>query len=147
MTTCLPFFTDYCIIPCFNHPKDHLTLQWFRVNEPAGIAGFFCPQNDASFEGEIGSLGQYNLQQKTLCCKTFGKQTTLPETNMAPENRPPNRKGSYSNHPFLGAMLVSGRVTTRNNNFATHGSIRGISRTQQLQPLDTLFGPRFWSPT
>ncbi len=39
---------------------------------------------------------------------------TLPETNskFAPENRPkPNRKGSYSNHPFLGAkMLVSGRV-------------------------------------
>ena len=32
------------------------------------------PQNDASFEGS-GSLGQYNLQQKTLCCKTFGKQT------------------------------------------------------------------------
>ena len=27
-----------------------------------------------------------------------------------PENRPkPNRKGSYSNHPFLGAMAVSFR--------------------------------------
>ena len=37
---------------------------------------------------------------------------TLPETNVfAPENRPkPNRKGLYSNHPFSGAMLVSGRV-------------------------------------
>ena len=36
---------------------------------------------------------------------------TLPETNgkFAPENRPkPNRKDS--NHPFSGAMLVSGRV-------------------------------------
>ena len=37
---------------------------------------------------------------------------TLPETNIfAPENRPkPNRKRSYSNHPFSGAMFVSGRV-------------------------------------
>ena len=37
---------------------------------------------------------------------------TLPETNIfAPENRPgPNRKQSYSNHPFSRAMLVSGRV-------------------------------------
>ena len=45
------------------------------------------------------------------------KRCTLPETNryIAPENRPkPNRKQSYSNHPFSGAnskMLVSGRVT------------------------------------
>ena len=36
---------------------------------------------------------------------------TLPETNIAPANRPgPERKGSSSNHPFSGAMLVSGRV-------------------------------------
>ncbi len=37
---------------------------------------------------------------------------TLPETNVfAPENRPKtNRKGSYSNHPFVGAMLVLGSV-------------------------------------
>ena len=32
------------------------------------------------------------------------EQKTLRETNMAPENRPgPKRKGSSSNHPFLGA--------------------------------------------
>ena len=39
-------------------------------------------------------------------------QLPSPETNeFAPENRPgPNRKRSYSNHPFSGAMLVSGRV-------------------------------------
>ena len=39
---------------------------------------------------------------------------TLPETNSSPLKigRAPNRKGSYSNHPFLGAnsLLVSGRV-------------------------------------
>ena len=40
--------------------------------------------------------------------------TNTPETNskFAPENQPsrPKRKGSSANHPFLGAMLVSGRV-------------------------------------
>ena len=53
-----------------------------------------------------------------LKCFTF----TLPETNiLAPENRPkPNRKQSYSNHPFLGAFAVSFRegtttVTTKEN--------------------------------
>ena len=36
---------------------------------------------------------------------------TLPETNIAPENRASQKETStYSNHPFLGAMLVSGRV-------------------------------------
>ena len=38
---------------------------------------------------------------------------TLPETNIARENRPSQKdpKGtSSSNHPFAGAMLVSGRV-------------------------------------
>ena len=36
------------------------------------------------------------------------QDATLPKTNIAPENIP---KGNwYSNHPFSGAMLVSGRV-------------------------------------
>ena len=39
------------------------------------------------------------------------KKSALPETNSLPlKIGLPNRKGSYSNHPFLGAMLVSGRV-------------------------------------
>ena len=41
---------------------------------------------------------------------------TLPETNIlvAPEHRPkPKRKGSSSNHRFLGDMLVSGSVHLR----------------------------------
>ena len=45
---------------------------------------------------------------------------TLPKTNIAPENRPgPKRKQSYSNHPFLGAMLVSGRVPLKNGGWET----------------------------
>ena len=53
----------------------------------------------------------------TMSETTTTVQSTLPETNVfAPENRPkPNRKGSYSNHPFVGAMLVSGRVDWSNN--------------------------------
>ena len=36
----------------------------------------------------------------------YFKALTLPETNIAPENRPgPKRKRSYSNHPLSGAML------------------------------------------
>ena len=65
-------------------PPPHLQLR--HVNEPPGG-------------------GNWNIQ----CLGIPG----YPETNskLAPENRPkPNRKGSYSNHPFSGAMLVSGRV-------------------------------------
>ena len=36
---------------------------------------------------------------------------TLPETNIAPENRHPQWESSIRNQPFLGAMLVSGRVS------------------------------------
>ena len=35
---------------------------------------------------------------------------TLPETNIAPEKKAIPKGNEYSNHPFLGAMLVSGRV-------------------------------------
>ena len=39
--------------------------------------------------------------------------STLPKTNIAPENRPkPKRKGSYSNHQFSGAENVSFRGST-----------------------------------
>ena len=50
---------------------------------------------------------------------------TLPETNIAPENRPgPKRKQSYSNHPFSGAkMLVSGRVLLLEGSWLTEMGI------------------------
>ena len=35
---------------------------------------------------------------------------TLPETNMAPENKPLGKGDSYWKPSFLGAMLVSGSV-------------------------------------
>ena len=64
--------------------------------------------------------GQWSLQLHRVTQQTVqSSQTrqlylnTLPETNMTPENRPSQKdsKGNlYSNHPFSGAMLVSGRV-------------------------------------
>ena len=65
---------------------------------------------------------EWNLPSERLACPTIGKENlssklpfvrdTLPQTNSSPlKNRPgPKRKQSSSNHPFSGAMLVSGRV-------------------------------------
>ena len=42
-------------------------------------------------------------------------EITLPETNIAPENRPSPKGNQSSNHPFSGAkMLVSWRVSNGN---------------------------------
>ena len=41
---------------------------------------------------------------------------TLPGTNIAPADRPSQKETrKYSNHPFSGAMLVSGRVSAKKN--------------------------------
>ena len=40
------------------------------------------------------------------------RRVTLPETNIAPPNRPSQKEMSFSNDPFSGAMLVSGRVNS-----------------------------------
>ena len=65
-------------------------------------------QHQFTFEG-------YHLWRLVLMQKSW--RTTLPKTNseFTTENRPgPKRKRSYSNHPFSGAMLVSGRAITWN---------------------------------
>ena len=56
--------------------------------------------------------------------------STLPETNIAPENRPSQKEISSSNHPFSGAnlLLVSGSVST-------HGCIP----TEKNHPLRVKF--------
>ena len=52
--------------------------------------------------------------------KILGKVHSLPETNQnALKNRPKpgnKRKGLFSNHPFLGTLLVSGRVYSQKTN-------------------------------
>jgi len=40
----------------------------------------------------------------------FGKKNALPETNIAPENRPTEKDIPIGNHHLLGAFAVSFRV-------------------------------------
>ena len=64
-------------------------------------------------------------------------KATLPETNIAPENRPgPKRKQSYSNHRFSGAILVSGRV----KRYQMHGE-------KKLQFQQATWIPHCWNGT
>ena len=55
----------------------------------------------------VGEVAQFpNLK---VVIQSWG---TLPETNIAPENRSFQKETKYSNQPFSGAkMLLSGRVT------------------------------------
>ena len=67
---------------------------------------------------------------------------TLPKTNIAPENRPRGKGDSYWKPPFLGAMLVSGRVfPTQIRPVACHGGRRRMLRT--LERLDC-YSYWFW---
>ena len=52
----------------------------------------------------------HGMSQVTIVLFFLISQITLPETNMTPENRPSQKGNWYSNHPFSGAMLFSGRV-------------------------------------
>ena len=45
-----------------------------------------------------------------VACVGVANSFTLPETNIAPENEAFPTGNQSSNHPFSGAMLVSGRV-------------------------------------
>ena len=49
---------------------------------------------------------------KALAATSNDFLITLPKTNIAAENRPSQKEIWPSNHPFSGAMLVSGRVTS-----------------------------------
>ena len=67
-------------------------------------------------------ISKKTLKKNTRTRKLEGKQHTIPRLyqlhtyyspwnlNIAPENRPSQKETSISNHPFSGAMLVSGRV-------------------------------------
>ena len=93
----------------------------------------FFPPNHKPFNGVISPVILLNLSPSTPQRKQkkggIRVEKTLPET----ENRPkPNRKGSSSNHPFLGAFAVSFREgkssfqassanwTKKNNLFMRH---------------------------
>ena len=89
--------------PCINH------YQAMCCFGSPGLGYKLHKENANDFE----DLGLRDLPRKLswlkgciLKCKP--PSPTLPETNIAPENRPgPKRKRSSSNHPLSGAMLVS----------------------------------------
>ena len=62
------------------------------------------------------------------------KHLTLPETNVAPENRPSGKGDSYWKPPFSGAMLVSGRVTSLHRSLAKSWNLPG--RRKKPPPAD-----------
>ena len=68
--------------------------------------------DDVFLEGFL--FGCFGGQVTVLNLKLYNghHQITFPETNIAPENRSSQKEISFSNHPFAGAMLVSGRVVS-----------------------------------
>jgi len=61
--------------------------------------------SELGFMAKLGNL----VNKKTWSLKVLKKDKgTLPETNIAPGNRPSQEEMTSSNHPFSGAMLVSG---------------------------------------
>ena len=57
------------------------------------------------------------LESTCLCTSEKG-YTTLPDTNMAPENNSLQKEIPIGNHPFLGTMLVLGRVGVGSKDFS-----------------------------
>ena len=57
-------------------------------------------------ELRFAKLGEFNVANQLA----IYYMDTLPETNITPENRLSQKEIHLPNHPFLDAMLVSGRV-------------------------------------
>ncbi len=72
---------------------------------------------------------------------------TLPETNIAPENRPSGKEISSSNHPFSGAMLVSGRVDVISNKSLRNSKWEWFDHNvSRLVKSDSLYIMHFEAP-
>ena len=82
------------------------------LDDPYLIAGFigFRLERQSQTSGAEFHSGEF--QMPTWNEHIEFRAVTLPETNIlvAPENKPSQKGISSSNHPFSGAMLVSGRV-------------------------------------
>ena len=73
------------------------------------VGDLMTPANHVQENNENGTLPQCQLATEN---KAFNKKQdakdTLPETNIAPQNKPTGKGDSYWKPPFLGAMLVLG---------------------------------------
>ena len=93
----------------FFHPRlPYLLLPALMISR--GVGESLSSGDGSSSRNPIGPGVTYH----GFGLEIWGWKYTLPETNIAPENRlGPKRKRLYSNHPFSGAMLVSGRVPNK----------------------------------
>ena len=73
----------------------------------------------------ISSINQCHTKLRPSYEAATRKHLTLPETNVAPENRPSGKGDSYWKPPFSGAMLVSGRVTSLHRSLAKSWNLPG----------------------
>ena len=111
------------VVAFFSHLIDVVTWEWSL--HAAGV-------RPVEMSPDMRKL-QDIIPEENQSYKSRNNLITLSETNIAPENRPkPNRKGSYSNHPFLGAkMVVSGRVGVKKNWFVTGTSLKRVGDTPE----------------
>ena len=76
-----------------------------------------CCERSASYLPDLCDPGNIHSKSSRYFLVVLGTKNTftLPETNIAPENRPSQKETSiqYSNHQFSGAMFVSGRVSLK----------------------------------
>ena len=73
----------------------------------ASIGGFTTGMANAL---AIGRSEERTEMRVARDLRKKAKRSTIPETNIAPENRPSQKEaGSYSNHPVSGAFTVSFR--------------------------------------
>jgi len=72
----------------------------------ASIGGFTTSMANAL---AIGRSEERTEMRVARDLRKKAKHSTIPETNIAPEKRPSQRKESYSNHAVSGAFAVSFR--------------------------------------
>ncbi len=117
----IDLFMDGHVVDVEEKTSSKSALCQLFIGPPPAWLGVFCRQKTPETQKPHGSLphilshyGDLEFDDLHGRLKVKGNfiSITLPETNMfAPENRPgPKRKRSYSNHPFPGATLFSGRV-------------------------------------
>ena len=107
----------------FPYPTETETC-FFQETSPFSTKGTHCPErhspNGPNRKGVVPDHNQdikrrvvaLALQGRKSVYVNFGQNpSTLPETNMEPENGVSQKENSFPNHQFSGAMLVSGSVT------------------------------------
>ncbi len=82
-------------------------IRWFQApNLPKKM-----PPKNGEVKDANGEVKDANIDKWSHMLKITNTKVTLPETNSSPLKKAIPKGNSSSNHPFSGAMLVSGSVT------------------------------------